>query len=97
VIYRWEFSENGKDFAVTVNGRMLLNDGALMAGAAVAGLGLAYVVEASVREELASKRLVRVLDGFCTSFPGFFLYYPSRVQVAPKLKALIDFVRWPSR
>ena len=97
VVYRWEFSENGKDFAVAVNGRLLLNDGALMADAADDGLGLAYVVEASVREALASKRLVRVLDTFCTPFPGFFLYYPSRVQVPPKLKALIDFMRWPSR
>jgi len=97
VVYRWEFSENGKDFAVAVNGRLLLNDGALMADAAADGLGLAYVVEASVREALASKRLVRVLDTFCTPFPGFFLYYPSRVQVPPKLKALIDFMRWPSR
>src|SRR6478752_2962156 len=97
VVYRWEFSENHKDFAVTVNGRLLLNDGALMANAAAAGLGLAYVVESTVREELAHKRLVRVLDGFCTAFPGFFLYYPSRVQMAPKLKALIDFIRWPAR
>lgn len=97
VVYRWEFSENGKDFAVTVNGRLLLNDGALMAEAAVAGLGVAYVVEASVREALANKRLVQVLDAFCTPFPGFFLYYPSRVQVPPKLKALIDFIRRPAR
>lgn len=97
VVYRWEFTENRKDFAVAVNGRLLLNDGALMADAAAAGLGLAYVVEASVRDALASKRLMRVLDPFCTPFPGFFLYYPSRVQVPPKLKALIDFVRRPGR
>ena len=97
IVYRWEFTENARDFAVTVDGRMLLNDGALMADAAVAGLGLAYVIDASVRAELASKRLVRVLDGFCTSFPGFFLYYPSRVQLAPKLKALIDCLKWPRR
>ncbi|HYP98318.1 MAG TPA: LysR family transcriptional regulator [Polyangiaceae bacterium] len=97
VVYRWEFSENRKDFAVAVNGRLLLNDGALMADAAATGLGLAYVVEASVRDALANKQLVRVLDAFCTPFPGFFLYYPSRVQVPPKLKALIDFLRWTSR
>lgn len=97
VVYRWEFDENGKDFTVAVNGRVLLNDGALMADAAAAGLGLAYVLEVSVRDALARKQLVRVLDSFCTPFPGFFLYYPSRIQVPPKLKALIDFVRWPAR
>jgi len=93
VVYRWEFTEEGKDFAVAVDGRILLNDGDLMVGAAEAGLGLAYVVESRVRAELASKRLVRVLEPYCTPFPGFFLYYPSRAQMAPKLKALIEFFK----
>ena len=93
VVYRWEFTENAKEFAVAVNGRLLLNDGDLMVGAAAAGLGLAYIVEDRVRAELASKRLVRVLDTFCKPFPGFFLYYPSRTHLAPKLKALIEVLR----
>ena len=54
---------------------------------------LAYVIESSVRQQLAEKRLIRVLDAFCVPFPGFFLYYPSRAQLAPKLKALVDFYR----
>jgi DNA-binding transcriptional LysR family regulator len=93
VIYRWEFTEDGKDFEIAVNGRMLLNDGDLMMKAALDGLGLAYVLESGVREHLASKRLVRVLDAFCVPFPGFFLYYPSRAQIAPKLQALVDFFK----
>jgi DNA-binding transcriptional LysR family regulator len=96
VVYKWEFTENGKDFAVAVDGRILLNDGELMVKTAVAGLGLAYVMESGAREQLADKSLVRVLEAFCTPFPGFFLYYPSRAQMAPKLKALIDFYRGPS-
>jgi DNA-binding transcriptional LysR family regulator len=67
-----------------------------MADAAVAGLGLAYVLESSVREHLATRRLVRILDAFCVPFPGFFLYYPSRAHIAPKLQALVDFLK-PSR
>jgi DNA-binding transcriptional LysR family regulator len=97
VVYRWEFTEHGKDFAVTVGGRLWLNDADLMLDAARDGLGLAYVMESSVRQELAEKRLVRVLDQFCTPFPGFFLYYPSRAQMAPKLKALVDFFKLPRR
>ncbi|HEX7663169.1 MAG TPA: LysR substrate-binding domain-containing protein, partial [Polyangiaceae bacterium] len=94
VVYRWEFDENGKTFDIAVNGRILVNDGDLMNDAARAGLGLAYVIEASVREDLAKKRLVRVLSPFCASFPGFFLYYPSRTHLAPKLQALVDTLRW---
>jgi DNA-binding transcriptional LysR family regulator len=94
VVYRWEFTEDGKDFEIAVDGRVLLNDGELMTGAALDGLGLAYVLETSVGELIAAKRLVRVLDRFCVPFPGFFLYYPSRTHIAPKLQALVDFLRF---
>ncbi|MET0793721.1 MAG: LysR family transcriptional regulator [Polyangiaceae bacterium] len=97
VVYRWEFTENGKDFVVAVNGRLLINDAELMASSAADGLGLAYLLESHVREPIAEKKLVRVLDSFCAPFPGFYLYYPSRAQMAPKLKALIDFFKWRGR
>ena len=92
-VYRWEFTENGKDFEIAVEGRLLLDDGDLMVDAAVAGLGLAHVMESSVRELLAQKKLVRVLEPFCTPFPGLFLYYPSRTHLAPKLQAFVDFLK----
>ncbi len=97
VVYRWEFTEHGKDFVVAVNGRILINDAELMASSASDGLGLAYVIESAVQNELGQKRLVRVLDSYCTPFPGFYLYYPSRAQLAPKLKALVDFFKYKSR
>lgn len=93
IVYRWEFSEGGKDFVVAVNGRVLLNDGELMIDAALAGLGVAFVMDVAVREHLAEKRLLRVLEAYCEPFPGFFLYYPSRAQLAPKLKAFSDFFK----
>ncbi|MFO0748500.1 MAG: LysR family transcriptional regulator, partial [Myxococcota bacterium] len=92
-VYRWEFSERGKDLEIAVRGRLLVNDGALMVSAALDGHGLAYVMDCDVREHLAEKRLVRVLEAFCPPFPGFFLYYPSRAHVAPKLQALVDHLR----
>lgn len=97
VVSRWEFTESGKDFQVAVQGRIVLDDGDLMADAALRGLGVARVMESTVRDALASKRLVRVLDAFCTPFPGLFLYYPSRAQIAPKVRALVDFLKLPSR
>lgn len=42
---------------------------------------------------LASGALERVLDDWCPSFPGFFLYYPSRRQQPAALSALIDTLR----
>lgn len=96
-VYRWEFTEAGEDFEVAVDGRVLVDDGEVMLRSAQDGLGLAYVLDCAAREHLAARRLVRVLAGFCPPFPGFFLYYPSRTQLAPKLKALVDFLRPPAR
>lgn len=96
-VYNWEFSDGGKEIAVAVDGRLLMNDGDCMLDAALAGLGLAYLLESSAREHLQARRLVRVLDAYCPPFPGFFLYYPSRAHIAPKLQALIDTLRMPGR
>jgi DNA-binding transcriptional LysR family regulator len=92
-IYRWEFSELGKDFEIAVDGRIIVNDAELMVDAALQGLGLAHVFESNVHDLVAKKKLVRVLDAFCDPFPGFFLYYPSRANIAPKLQAFVDFMK----
>jgi DNA-binding transcriptional LysR family regulator len=48
----------------------------------------------AVRAELTDQRLVRVLEPYCPSFPGYYLYYSSRTHLAPKLRALVEFLRW---
>jgi DNA-binding transcriptional LysR family regulator len=93
VTYRWEFSDGGKELEVAVNGRLTVDDAQALVDAAADGIGLAYVFENMAREPLAAKRLVRVLDEFCPPFPGYFLYYPNRAHLAPKLRAFVDFMR----
>ncbi len=93
VVARWKFIENDKEFEVAVSGRIVTNDGSVLVDAAVEGVGLAYVFEDMVSGLVAEKRLVRVLDAYCPHVPGYFLYYPSRVNLAPKLAALIDFLK----
>jgi hypothetical protein len=36
---------------------------------------------------------VQVLEPFASMVPGVFLYYPSRHQMMPKLRAFIDHVK----
>lgn len=93
-VYRWELTDRGKDIDVAVRGRILANDGQLMVRAAVDGLGLAHVLASMVESELADRRLIPVLTDFCPPFPGYFLYYPSRTHLTPKLRALVDFLRY---
>jgi len=92
-VNRWKFVENGKDLEIGVEGHVVTNDGAVLVDAALDGLALAYVFDSMIAEHVAEKRLVRVLDKFCPRFPGYFLYYPSRVNLAPKLRALVDFLK----
>ena len=37
--------------------------------------------------------LVSLLDDFLPDFPGFYLYFPHRRNMAPKLRALIEHIR----
>lgn len=91
--YRWEFAEDGEEFSVAVEPEITTNDMALMIKLAVAGAGISFGMEESFRPAVARGELIPVLEDFCPYFAGFYLYYPSRRNVAPKLRALIEHVR----
>lgn len=92
-LYKWEFERDARVLNIATSGPLVLDNHDLLVKAALAGAGLAYVIEAAVAEHLAAGRLVRVLDDWCAPFDGFFLYYPSARQMSPALRALVDFVR----
>ncbi|MBY3064792.1 LysR family transcriptional regulator [Rhizobium laguerreae] len=91
--YRWEFSENGREFDVAVNPEITTNDMWLMVRTACAGAGITFGMEETFRPYLESGQLVPLLQEYCPPFAGFYLYFPSRRNLAPKLRALIDHVR----
>jgi DNA-binding transcriptional LysR family regulator len=91
--YRWEFTEDGREFAVALRGRVLTTEAAVLARLARAGVGLAMLFEDQAREDVARGDLVPVLEEFSTPFAGFYLYYPQRRQASPALRALIDYLR----
>jgi DNA-binding transcriptional LysR family regulator len=92
VIYRWEFQENGRAFEVAIDGPVIVNEEALTLAMAKRGLGLAYVARPLVADALADGRLEAVLEPFLPLSAGVFLYYPSRAQMLPKLRAFVDFM-----
>jgi DNA-binding transcriptional LysR family regulator len=91
--YRWEFEEDGREFSVAVADTITTTDMALMIKLAIAGAGISFGMEDSFRPAIARGELVPVLEEFCPRFPGFYLYYPSRRNMAPKLRALVDHLR----
>ena len=60
---------------------------------ALAGLGLAFIPDWFIQQDLACGRLVSVMDEWCSSFAGLHLYYPGRRRVPPGLKAFIGLAR----
>lgn len=94
-IYRWEFHdrEEDRDLSMEVQGPLLSNDGDLMLAAIRAGAGVGCSFEAIVAEELHDGRLIALLEPWWPDFPGFHLYYSSRVHMPRKLRVFIDFMQ----
>jgi DNA-binding transcriptional LysR family regulator len=90
----WRLRLNRRVVEVPVEGRLIINDDRMALQAVVEGAGLLQMPVSSVERDLAAKRLVTVLDDFQPPpLAGFFLYYPSRRQIRPALKVLVDFLR----
>jgi hypothetical protein len=96
-IYEWEFERGAEKMEIAVEGPLIFDAGGMVTGAALAGLGLGYVLQDRVLDHLESGALMRVLADWCPPFPGFHLYYPGRRQLSPALAAFIDAIRVPSR
>jgi DNA-binding transcriptional LysR family regulator len=92
-IYRWEFDKGNQSLAVAVNGPLIVDDVDLVARAAIDAVGLAFMSEDRAAPYLTDGTLVRVLEDWCSPYPGFFLYYPSRRQQPAALSALIETLR----
>ncbi len=90
--YRWEFEELGREFSVDVQPEITSNDMGVMVRLALAGAGIAIGMEETWRPWLQRGELVSLLEPYCPRFQGFFLYYPSRRQAEPKLRALVEHV-----
>jgi DNA-binding transcriptional LysR family regulator len=95
-LYVWEFERDGHEVNVRVEGPLIVNDSNLVWRAAEAGLGLAFVMEDLVIEQIKSGQLVRVLEDWCPPFSGYHLYYPDRRQLTPAFRLLVEALRQTS-
>jgi DNA-binding transcriptional LysR family regulator len=89
----WSLNENGQAIEIAVTGPLIAHDFPTILGAAIEGVGLAQVPEPIATGPLKAGKLVHVLEPFASTSPGMFLYFPSRRQTMPKLRAFIDHVK----
>jgi len=91
--HRWEFEEDGVPFDVAVDAQVTTNDLRFMLRSALCGAGITLSVRDTFQPYVERGELVWLLEDYLPPFPGFYLYYPQRRNMAPKLRALVDHVR----
>jgi DNA-binding transcriptional LysR family regulator len=79
---------------VKVNGPLVANEAGIGVAAAVHGAGIVQLPAVFLASELKVSSLAPVMaDWDQPRVDAFHLYYPSRRQIRPPLKALVEFLR----
>lgn len=87
----WRFTaRDGTVHPVRIRSRFQVNDGRVLADAAVAGGGIALQPEAVCRKDLDAGRLVPVLTDYIAPSRPMVLMFSRQRSQPPKLRALID-------
>lgn len=89
-LYQWELEQDGEKLQMDLPVRFIFNEMLAVKQAVVMGLGIGFISEWFIQEELASGTLVPVLIPWCPSFGGLRLYYSGHRFVPARLRALID-------
>lgn len=92
-LYRWAFEKHGEALQVEVKGPITIDEPSLARRAAIAGVGIGYLHEHEVMDEIASGQLVRLLDGWTPTRPGLCLYHPGRRNQSAGLRAFLATTR----
>lgn len=78
---------------IKVNGRFECNDGAVLHDWALAGRGLAWRSWWEVGADVASGRLVAVLDEYAAPPLGIYAVFPQRRQLPLRVRLFIEFLK----
>jgi DNA-binding transcriptional LysR family regulator len=89
---RWTFVGPDGSRSVTVSGAFSANDSDAIHLAVLAGMGIAILPETQVYDDLHHSRLVQVVAGWATPRLPAYIVYPSRRNLPPRTRVVIDFV-----
>ncbi|MFK5733037.1 LysR family transcriptional regulator [Pseudomonas urmiensis] len=95
-LYEWEFSKGDQSINTRVDGPVIFNNAYDILEAVRAGFGLGYLPQDLVEDDVASGRLVSVLEDWCPTWSGLHLYYPNRRQPSRAMALLIQALRQQS-
>lgn len=93
-LYAWELKKGKREVNVRVDGQLIVNSMPQMLNAALAGLGLGFMLEDVVCEHIGKGQLFPALEDWSPTFSGYHLYYPSRRQSSPAFALLVEALRY---
>ncbi len=92
--FAWTFQDEGREIKIRCEGQLIFNSIHRVLDAALGGFGLAYLPEDMARPHLEDGSLVSILDDYGMVFPGYHLYYTSRLQASPAFSLLVEALRY---
>lgn len=90
----WSFQLEGREASQRINGNWRCNSGQAVLDAALAGLGLCQLPDYYVLEHLRSGALVSLLDNHQPPNTAVWALYPQQRHLSPKVRQLIDALRY---
>lgn len=92
----WQFhNQSGPIISVQVSGPLEINSPLAARRAALSGLGFAMLPDFIAAPDVASGRLVPVLDEFVMRDAGIYAVYPHRRYLPAKVRVLVDYLtKW---
>ncbi|NBA96910.1 LysR substrate-binding domain-containing protein [Pseudomonas sp. R5(2019)] len=91
--YSWQLNgPNGENAQVNHVPRLISDDMGVLKSAVLAGVGIAVLPEATVKQELADGRLLKLLEQWQPVEGVITAVFPSRRGLLPSVRALIDFL-----
>lgn len=92
-LFRWQFEKAGQAVQIDVDGPMTLDEASLARMAVLDDVGIGFLMESDIREDMKAGRLVRVLEDWTPPLAPLCLYYPNRRNPSAAFKAFIDLAR----
>ncbi|XPF94086.1 LysR family transcriptional regulator [Colwellia sp. RE-S-Sl-9] len=88
--FKWNFVDENKNFLVKVKGNLEANNDIMLQRFATAGLGISYIPNFMVQDQIEKGELVQLLTKFMPSPLPISVVYPSRKHLSTAKRKFID-------
>lgn len=89
----WRFTNGSEELDVTPVGRLTLSSAHNEVQAALAGKGIAHVLDDYAKPHIETGLLTEILVEWRPALPSWFLYYPNRRLPSAAMRAFLDYMK----